>query len=157
VSDTVTIIGLKQVLARLRRLRRVPNEDAKKMMSEIAEFAIFRILDRTSRGVDVNETAFKPYSPRYALFRQKKGLPTNIVDLTVTGMMLSSISYESDTRKARIFFQNITDRSDTPAPMKAYFLNQEREFFAINDEDKERALAIVERYIRRASRGRGRR
>jgi hypothetical protein len=157
VSDPVTIIGVRQVLDRLRRLRRVPNEDAKKMMAEVAEFVIFKILDRTSRGVDVNETAFKPYSPRYALFRHKKGLPTDKVDLTVTGMMLSSITYESNNRKARIFFQNITDRSDTPIPMKAYFLNEDREFFAINDEDKERALAIVERYIRRASRGRGRR
>jgi hypothetical protein len=152
VSNSVTVVGVEDVLKRLSRLKNVPTKQATRMVSEIAELSIYKILDRTSRGVDVNETAFKPYTPKYALLRQEKGLPVDKVDLTVSGMMLSSITYEANKREARIFFQNVTDRTGTSVPMKAYFLNEQREFFSISESDKKQALEIVERYIERASR-----
>lgn len=154
MSETVSIIGLRDVLKKLKRLKDVPDKESQEMMAEIGEFAIFQILNRTARGVDVNNTAFKPYSPKYALFREEKGLPTDHVDLFFTGMMLSSMTYEATRKKVRIFFQNITDRSDTPVPVKAYFLNEQRQFFSINDKDRQKALKIVERYIRQATRRR---
>lgn len=46
-----------------------------------------RILQRNERGVDVNGSAFVPYSPKYAKKRAKSGRNTEPVDLTYSGLM----------------------------------------------------------------------
>lgn len=51
-----------------------------------------RILQRNERGVDVNGSAFPPYSPKYAKKRDKAGRNTEPVDLTFTGLMNKALA-----------------------------------------------------------------
>lgn len=151
-TQNVSIIGIGGVLNRLDRLKKLPPKYGRLMMAEIGEMVIARILNRTMKGIDVNNTAFKPYSPKYAAFREELGLPVSKVDLKVTGMMLSAMTYQANRDEIRIFFQNITDSSDTSIPMKAYFLDEERNFFAMNEKDREKALLVVDSYFKKANR-----
>ena len=64
----------------------------KNLMSELATYLMSTIKLRTSKGKDVDNVLFEPYSPKYALFRQKKGHPTNKVTLFFTGSMMASMT-----------------------------------------------------------------
>lgn len=118
-------------------------------MTEIGLFAMTRIKSRTVEGEDVDGTPFKPYSPKYAMFRQEHGHPTNKVNLTFTGSMLSSMTFDPDADKVTLYFLNTTDEHGGRNPLKAFFLNQERRFFALSRKDIEDIVDIVERYYRR--------
>lgn len=149
------IIGIREITRRFRRVSSTLNSIP--LMSEIGEMVVARIQDRTMRGVDVNESAFRSYSPKYALFRQAHGRPVDKVDLNFTGTMMSAMTHEESRHETRIFFQNITDPSGVSVPVKAFFLNETREFFGMSEADRVMALSIVDRFIERAARTSGRR
>jgi phage gpG-like protein len=122
---------------------------SKKLMGEIGFMAINRIDKRTARGLDVNGQAFKPYSPAYRLFRMKNKRPVNIVNLNFYGTMMGAMTADTDKSTAKIFFTN-TSRGpgDTPAPQKAFFLNQTRNFFALSQQDVEDIVDKVQARIK---------
>jgi len=125
---------------------------ARKLLNEIGLYLRLRILERTSQGVDVNENPFWPYSPEYAFFRDMAGLPTSRVDLFFTGSMLSSMTFETSSDQVRLFFAPTEDKFGGSNPEKAYFLNEDREFFAISDDDVDTIVDIAEARIARALR-----
>lgn len=118
-------------------------------MSEIGMFLQSRIKIRTSKGKDVDGTPFEPYNPAYALFRQKKGHPTDKVTLFFTGSMMSSMTYDATNSKVRLFFMNTEDKTEAKNPKKAFFLNEKREFFAMSREDIIGVMEIVQDFINR--------
>ena len=105
-------------------------------LTRVALYAKARILRRTSKGVDYKGKAFASYTENYALFRQKKGRPTDKVDLFFRGRMLGSMSVKATNKFAVLFF------SGRKQALKASGLNygnskipKRREFFALSAED----------------------
>lgn len=121
---------------------------SKKLMAEIATFLITSIKLRTARGEDVAGQMFEPYSAKYSMFRSKKGHPVDKVSLFFTGSMMSSMDYTATKKKAFLFFQNTEDKFGSKNPLKAYYLNEKREFFAISEEDQREVENMVDDYIK---------
>lgn len=151
LEEHITILGLPGIQMKLDLLE--ANLFSKALMTEIGLFAMTRIKTRTLKGDDANGIMFKPYSDDYAAFRQEKGLPIDIVDLTLTGSMLSSMSLNADQKQVKLFFLNTKDPSGTSNPKKAFFLHQDREFFALSEEDVTDIKKMVERYYNRIIEG----
>jgi len=137
---TVEFKGVSQVS---RRFKELLARLGPRLMGEIGMFLMTRIKTRTAAGVDVNKSAFKPYSASYAFFRQKKGRPIDKVDLFFTGSMMSSMTYTTTADQTRVFFAPSQDRSGQSNPAKAYYLNQKREFFGISEEDRKQIGSLV--------------
>lgn len=118
------------------------------LMERIGFFISFKIKERTAEGVDVNGTPFKPYSEKYKMFREKTGHPTNIVNLFYTGSMLGSMTPEVTEDSVRVYFLNTSDSRNVKNPMKALWLNESRNFFALSQEDIQDILGIIRDYYR---------
>ena len=147
----VEIAGLEELIKRFEDVRE--ELFSKAMFSEIGLFMIARIQARTAKGVGSDGQRFDPYSKRYALFRKKKGHPTNKVNLFFSGSMMSSMTHSSDDKKVRLFFQPTKDASGTSNPLKAFFLHQDRRFFAMSSSDVKGIMDIVRRYSRETLEG----
>jgi hypothetical protein len=143
----ISIEGLPGVKKKIAKIQSSPNSMS--LMSEIGLFILTRIKVRTSQGVDYEGKVFRPYSPGYKLFRQKTGHPTSKVNLTYTGSMLSSMSYDPAIKAVKVYFLNTNDRSGTSNPLKAYFLNQDRKFFALSRGDVVEIVRLINEYYRR--------
>lgn len=118
-------------------------------LSEIGEFLQFSIIERVqNRGEDVYGDFFEEYSPSYAAWRRKEGYQTGFVDLTVTGSMFDALTYEVYGDEVHLFFLPGTGRgSNTPNPAKAFYLQQDREFFGMTDEDVEEIVDLYNLHI----------
>ena len=119
----------------------------KRIKNKMANFLMTKIKERTLKGYDVHGDAFEEYSPKYELFRQKKGLPTYIVDLFFTGSMMASMTYEVGESSIRLFFQPTKDKTGESNPAKAYWLHQDREFFSLSFDEISEMTRIYEAYI----------
>jgi hypothetical protein len=154
-TPTFYVEGVEELQARLDRT--AANITTKRLMAEIALFLRTRILERTAAGVDVNEHDFEPYSPEYEFVRSAAGLPTEVVDLFFTGSMLSSLTSEETDSQTTLFFINSEDKFGGSNPAKAYYLNEDREFFAMSADDVETITEVARMNIYRALRGNVRR
>lgn len=122
-------------------------QDHDDLLEELANFAMFRIKTRTSAGKDVKGQFFQPYTDRYKLFRQKHGRPTNKVDLFFTGSMLSAMTSEIEFGGVNLYFLNTEDKFGGKNPIKAFYLDQSRNFFALSNSDIRGLQEIVEDFI----------
>lgn len=143
---SVEIKNLDLINSSLKKLSGKIND--KEIKNKIANFFLTTIKERTLKGYDVSGEAFEEYSPRYSLFRQKKGLPTYLVDLFFTGSMMASMTYEVNEASIRLFFQPTKDRKGVFNSLKAYWLNQKREFFSLSNDDISNAVNLYEKYIK---------
>jgi hypothetical protein len=157
----IAIRGLDRLIKRFDRAQRYfLTED---LMSEIANYLIAKIQLRTSQGVDASGAPFIPYSPGWALFRQKTGHPTDKVNLFFHGTMMSSMTFSATKDSARIFFlptmgkpyKYKTKSGDTrerkqkiTSAQKAYFLNEDRRFFAISASEQQQILNMIGDHLR---------
>jgi hypothetical protein len=89
--------------------------------------------------------------------RSAAGLPTEVVDLFFTGSMLSSLTSEETDSQTTLFFINSQDKFGGSNPAKAYYLNEDREFFAMSADDVETITEVARMNIYRALRGNVRR
>jgi hypothetical protein len=124
-----------------------------KLLLRIGAFVKFRIDERTARGVDVEGSAFRPYSPRYKLFRKKEGHPTSKVNLFFSGSMLSALTFSAKGDVAKVFFLPSQDPSGTSNPLKAFYLNKTRRFFAMSAEDIDLITRMVNKHIQKLLEG----
>jgi len=160
-DHTIAIRGLDRLIRRFDRAQRYFL--TKDLMSEIANFLIAKIQLRTSQGVDAGGTPFTPYSPGWALFRQKTGHPTDKVNLFFHGTMMSSMTFSATKDTARIFFLPTTGKpyryetksgerrerkQKITSAQKAYFLNEDRRFFAISANEQQQILDMVSEHLR---------
>ena len=146
-QSSIRIEGLNRLLARFDRASGGLID--KELMGEIGIFLVYSILDRTSKGEDVEGKPFEPYSPKYKLFREKSGRVTNIVNLFFHGSMLSSLTHEAFRNRVELFFMNTSGKdSNVSNPEKAFFLNKDREFFAVSREEEETIREMIQNHIR---------
>lgn len=104
-------------------------------MGQIGAFINLQIKARTSKGVDMDEQKFPPYSPRYAARRRKAGHPVQNVNLFFTGSMFSSLTYHAESSQVTSFFMPTVDKYGGRNPQKAFFNDQLRPFFGLTDDD----------------------
>lgn len=104
-----------------------------------AQFGENLILDRTRKGRGISG-AFKPYSVKYAAFRQDKGRG-NTVDLNFTGSMLGAMTAQKNRGYAEIKFSRASESR------KAYFNNKRRPFFGFNATEKKRLIEFMKRRL----------
>ena len=123
------------------------------LMEEIGNYVVFSILNRTGEGKDVNGNPFAPYSPRYKMFRLKHGHPVDKVNLFFSGSMLSSLTYSVFDDRLEIFFMPTYGRtpsgkiSKASDAEKAYYLNKQREFFGVSDEDRRKVQRMIQDHL----------
>lgn len=125
------------------------------LLMEAASLAKFGILKRTAKGQDVNLkyfSSYAPYAPMTYFFRQKKGRPTNKVDLFFTGRMLGSLTIKATPRWARLYFP--------PSEAKKAIGHQEgigrlpkREFFGLTAPDVRMISKLVSGKVEEVLRG----
>jgi phage gpG-like protein len=144
----ITVIGLSALKRRMTKLKRKIENPDKALLTEIGMFMQLRIKERTAEGKDVDGTLFEPYSPAYKVFRQKKGHPVNKVNLFFTGSMMSSMTFRTGGNEVELYFLNTSDPSGARNPQKAFFLNEDRTFFSLSEQDVEDIVEIVNDYYR---------
>jgi hypothetical protein len=147
----VEIKGFRQ-LAKLFDVL-IRDMSTKRVMSRIGNFAMTKIKDRTSEGKDVDMSPFVAYSAGHAKVRAAKGLPTNVVDLFFHGTMMNAMTFKATDDTVRLYFLPTAGKTaqGKPAsirsPEKAYYLNEQREFFALSDKEMNEAREIALREI----------
>jgi len=114
----------------------------------VAERIKSNIFTRTNAGVDVNFTAFKPYSKEYAAAEKK-----TIVNLTQTGGMLNEMiqkTLSNDT--AKIFFMTEKSRilADKHNNIGVGSRRIIRQFFGVNIRDEVEAQKTYIQAIKKA-------
>ena len=125
----------------------------RKLFNKIGFFIRQRIDTRTAKGVDVDGAAFKKYSPQYKLFRRAEGHPVSKVNLFFSGSMMSSMTHSVSGETIKVFFTNTKDAAGTSNPLKAFYLNKTRRFFAMSEEDMDKIFDMVEDSIEEALEG----
>lgn len=140
----INLLGYKAVKDALEKLEKLGVSNSP-LFNEIGLFLESQIKVRTASGVDANEVQFKPYSKRHKAKRASINLPTDKVDLFFTGSMMSSMTFNAEAGKVRMFFLPTEDRFGGLNPAKAFFINEEqgREFFLISDKDADAILNIA--------------
>ena len=157
-NENVQIINIDKVRIRLGDVRDLLS-NSKEALREIGEYAKFVIKKRTLAGEDVDERPFDPYSPAYKFWRKKWGYPTDKVDLTLTGGMLSSMAYtvSESGDEVKIFFmpgfsrkaRGQTKASTVSHPAKAFYLQKKRKFFALSEKDEKKIIDIYKSKVKK--------
>ena len=135
--------GIHGIMAKIVALEKSDFTGA--MFEEIAQYIMLRIKDRTLDGKDVQGSSFDDYSPAYAEFRKQAGYNTK-PDLTFSGHMLSAMTSSTSKTEAKIFFMDTQDTSGASAPDKAFWNNEDREFFGLSKADEKAIMDIVVDY-----------
>jgi len=126
----VNVTSVKGALDQIKR--KIPSA-SRKAMALTATFIQNVIKDRTRQGRSVKGGAFKRYSRGYAKVRAKRGA-TLTPNLFFTGQMLGNMSFKKLSQtKGQIFFPN------RQANIKAFFNDQSRPFFDVNNNEEDRA------------------
>lgn len=146
----LVLSGIHGIKGRVKKLEKTIF--AKQMMGDIGMFLMYAIKTRTIAGEDVYGISFKPYHPLYAKERVKSGYKAKPVDLTRTGSMLSAMNEDATPTQVEVNFMNTRDPSGGSNPEKAFFLNEDREFFAISEEETKQIMLIVDKYYQKLMR-----
>ena len=85
--------GIDRIVALLQK--KYGAERVSTLLKGLAEAQLQAIKERTSRGVDYQGIAFKPYTTKYAAFLLKHG-DSSSVDLHRTGKMLGALKVIPD-------------------------------------------------------------
>lgn len=139
-----------EVSPALAELLKILRTKKPEMMRKVGKIIIKHILQRTNRGVDVNEDVFASYDPFYALFRQSKGKQTKHVDLFFSGAMQKSIISRLTKDSVIVYFRRKTERDKARG---LHFGNRNikhaREFFDIGQAEIDEILELVNKELGR--------
>jgi hypothetical protein len=139
VSVKVPKNTAESALANLQR--RLPVESQKAAL-KAAQAVSNNIKRNASKGVGLNRSAFKPYTPAYAKLRQKKGRSISPVDLNFTGQMFASMNASKfNATTARVAFSGLAQAR------KAFFNNQRRPFFGIDRNYRDTIGRVFRRHF----------
>jgi phage gpG-like protein len=125
-----------QVAKNFEKQVREQPQIVKTALGRTAEFLMFLIKQRTSRGISADNNAFPKYTAEYAFTRQKAGRQTSIPDLNFKGQMLSNITQKSNPNYAIIYFANKFQN------VKALGNQTKRKFFAISSREVEPVMNV---------------
>ncbi len=143
------IEGLDRFKAYMEGFRAALLDDT--ALLDIAGEARDRVLVRTDAGKDIYGAEFTPYSGNYRKMKEKRGIDGSVVDLKLTGRMLSDISLSAEGGEAAIFLNSAQSEA------KAVYHNGEetgdnmpqRAFFGLSDEDKDYIEGLFNEYAGR--------
>ncbi len=143
----VQILGLDALRRRIRLIGEAIVDD--EVLHKLGQYQTFAIKERTLTGKDIHGVVFEPYSQEYAFFRQSRGLPADHVDLFFTGSMLNSLTHEvlSGDNAVKVFFQPGRDPQGVSNPAKAFYLQEDREFFGFSAEDEDKLFKIYNDWV----------
>jgi hypothetical protein len=111
-----------------KQVKEQPNI-VKTALGRTAEFLMFLIKQRTSKGMSADGNAFPKYTAEYAFLRKKSGRQVSTPDLNFKGQMLSNITQKSNPSYAIIYFANKFQNT------KALGNQKKRKFFAIGEKE----------------------
>jgi len=120
-----------QVAKNFERQVREQPQIVKTALGRTAEFLMFIIKQRTSRGISSDGNSFPKYTAEYAFLRKKSGRQVTTPDLNFSGQMLSNITQKSSPTQAIIYFANKFQNT------KALGNQKKRKFFAIGDREQQ--------------------
>ena len=124
------------------------------VLEDIGAYLVQSIKRRTQeRHEDIDGRAFKAYSSGHAFFRQQVGYGQE-VDLTLTGSMFASLTHTVFADRVKIFFMPGSDKSGMSNPAKAFYLQDDRQFFGYTDDDVDRIMHLYSVNIGEAFHGR---
>ena len=118
-----------------KQIREQPNI-IKTALGRTAEFLMFLIKQRTSRGISADGNAFPKYTAEYAFLRKKSGRQVRTPDLNFSGQMLSNITQRSNPKYAIIYFANKFQN------VKALGNQTKRKFFAIGNREQQPIINV---------------
>lgn len=117
----------------------------KRALSNVAELWKEAIKRRTLDGVDASEATFVSYSPKYAAFRKKTGRTSGRVNLFYKGQMLAAMTHKTSKNLIRIYFRSAREALKAHGHTFGSKNLPQREFFALNSNDLDRALDYIVR------------
>lgn len=107
---------------------------SEQQMTEIGNYAIQVMKERTLSSTDVFDRPAKPLQPKYAKRKEKKGLPP-VRDIKFTGVTQTSIKVlDADESHVKVGFSN------SVAFRKALFNQNIDPWFGLSGHDDERVL-----------------
>ena len=118
-----------------RQVREQP-QIVKTSLGRTAEFLMFLIKQRTSKGQSSDGNAFPKYTAEYSFIRKKAGRQTSTPDLNFSGQMLSNITQKSSPSEAIIYFANKFQN------VKALGNQTKRKFFAIGQKEQQPIMNV---------------
>jgi hypothetical protein len=125
-----------QVAKNFERQVREQPQIVKTALGRTAEFLMFLIKQRTSKGQSADGNAFPKYTAEYAFLRKKAGRQTTFPDLNFSGQMLSNITQKSNPSYAIIYFANKFQNT------KALGNQTKRKFFAIGQREQQPIMNV---------------
>lgn len=143
----VQVLGLDKLRRRIKLIREAIVDD--EVLHKMGQYQSSAIKRRTLSGKDIHGHVFEPYSDQYAFFREQRGYPTALVDLFFSGSMLNSLTHEviSGDNAVKIFFMPGVDPQGVSNPAKAFYLQEDREFFGFADEDEDKLFKIYNKWV----------
>ena len=133
-------INTSAVMAALKKARPSPRT-TERALGRAASGHILDMLKRVDSGVGLNGR-FKPYHPKYAEYRAKKGRGTNSVNLQFTGKMLAGVKLMTKSpSKAVIGFTQEVERK------KAISNQRKRPWFGVTDSEQAQITSRFKREI----------
>jgi len=149
---TIEVFGIEKVIRKLDNMNNAIT--SRLLMGNIGTFIKFLIDKRTHEGKDVQGKKFKPYAESYKSYREKNQRPVDKVDFDFHGSMWDALTFEYGSKSVRVFFQNTPDQyssTHVTNAAKAFFLNEQRQFFALSDKDVKKIKEMVQKFIKNAS------
>ena len=136
-------VDLSVVKGSLDQIKRKIPAATSKGIAQAGLFIALAIKERTRKGISVQGSSFKPYSQAYAKKRAKRNA-TLTPNLFFTGQMLGNMSFKKLSQtKGQVFFPHRQQN------IKAFFNDQTRPFFDVNDKEEERAIKIFSKTFER--------
>ena len=142
----------KDIARRVGKKGKDLSDSVKLALSRTAQAGVNIIEDRTREGKGI-DGAFRKYSPSYQKAKssgwpktdKRKGFggdSTGIVNLSVHGTMLGSMTTRANGRQAEIFFTRATESK------KAAMNNKTRPFFGFNRKEEKRLGQVFFRNLK---------
>jgi len=142
----------KDIAKRVGKKGKELSDSVKRALSRTAQAGVNIIEDRTAEGKGI-DGAFRKYSPSYQKAKssgwpktdKRRGFggdSTGIVNLSVHGTMLGSMTTRANSRQAEIFFSRATESK------KAAMNNKTRPFFGFNRKEEKRLGQVFFRNLK---------
>lgn len=145
MATTAVIVGDKKLKRYFKKIKKELLH--KKLLEEIGHFVDIRIEERTLQGKNADGKSMGGYSKAYGLIRQKKGLEIAHKDLFFTGSMYASLTHKTGKDKVTSFFMPTKDKTGASNPEKAFYHDQNYNFFALSNEDVQNIFKIVDDHV----------
>jgi len=89
----------------LKKISRKTPRAIKQSLARVSQFGIKQITEKTQKGQKPDGGTFEPYAKSTRKSRSEKGRQVTFVDLTDTGQMFRSLTWNAKGKKSELFFR----------------------------------------------------